>query len=102
MRQNFFQYKLTNSFIKKYNNYDRSIQDLIDKGLRSIYNYIEKGQAPYGLRIKHLGKNIFEARVNIHLRIAYLKSKEITKFFCLGNHDDIKHCLKNLRQLLRN
>ena len=62
-----------------------------------ILKYIKTGQAAYGLRIKKLHKRIYESRINIHLRIAYFKGKEIVKFFCLGDHDDIKHCLKNLK-----
>ncbi len=71
----------------------RNITLTLDK----IKEYVETNQVSYGLRIKRLSQRIYEARINIHLRISYFRDKDIVKFFCLGNHDDIKRCLKNLR-----
>jgi len=85
------------SFIDKFDAYQKEEQEAITATLDKIRVYIETNQAPYGLRIKRLCNRIYEARINIHLRIAYFKDKDIVKFFCLGNHDDIKRCLKNVK-----
>ncbi len=93
-------YRRTNRFLKSYKHYGPEIQKRVDETLESIHKYLETGKAVYGLRVKCLRGEIYESRVNIHIRIAYYKGKDIIKFFCLGKHDDIQTCLKNLKQLL--
>ena len=90
-------YIVFRSFIEKFDAYQKQEQEAITATLDKVREYIDTNQAPYGLRIKRLSNRIYEARINIHLRIAYFRDRDIVKFFCLGNHDDIKRCLKNLR-----
>jgi len=90
-------YIVLRSFIKKFDSYRKPDQELIASTIEEIKEYLETNQAPYGLRIKKLSLRIYEARINIHLRIAYFREKDVVKFFCLGNHEDIKRCLKTLR-----
>ncbi|MCK5708272.1 MAG: hypothetical protein KAI43_11515 [Candidatus Aureabacteria bacterium] len=94
-------YILLKSFVKKFDFYKRPEQEAIISKIEDIKNYLENNKAPYGLRIKKLSSKIFEARINIHLRIAFFRDKGVVKLFCLGNHDDIKRCLKRLKQLLK-
>ena len=89
------------AFLEKFESYSKSEQDTIHKTVEEILKYLKTGHAPYGLRIKKLHRRIYEARINIHLRIAYFRKEGKVKFFCLGNHDDIAHCLKILRKLLK-
>ena len=84
------------SFIKKFDGYGKKDQEMITHSLEEIKNYLEINNAVYGLRVKRLSLKIYEARINIHLRIAYFREKDVVKFFCLGNHDDIQHCLKTI------
>ncbi len=93
-------YRRTNSFLRSYKRYCPETQQCIDGTLEAVYEYLETGRAAYGLRIKSLGKRIYEARVDIHIRVAYYKGKDIIKFFCLGNHDNIQTCLKNLMEIV--
>lgn len=90
-------YVVLRSFIQKFDAYRREEQEIITATLNKIKEYVETNHTSYGLRIKRLSQRIYEARINIHLRIAYFKDKDMVKFFCLGNHDDVKRCLKNLR-----
>ena len=90
-------YIVFRSFIEKFDAYQKQEQEAITATLDKVREYIDTNQAPYGLRIKRLSNRIYEARINIHLRMAYFRDRDIVKFFCLGNHDDIKRCLKNLR-----
>jgi len=90
-------YIVFRSFVEKFDAYQKQEQEAITATLDKVREYIDTGQAPYGLRIKRLSNRIYEARINIHLRIAYFRDRDIVKFFCLGNHDDIKRCLKNFR-----
>ncbi len=91
-------YIVLHSFEKKFDSYSRQEQEIITSTIEKIKDYLETNQASYGLRIKKLSPKIYEGRINIHLRIAYFREKDVVKFFCLGNHDDIRFCLKTLRQ----
>ena len=94
-------YSILRSFGKKFDSYIKEDQEKITKTLEDILTYLEINKAPHGLRIKKLSSKIYEARIDIHLRIAYFREKDIVKFFCLGNHDDIKFCLKILKKRLK-
>jgi hypothetical protein len=87
------------SVIKKFDTYRTAEQEIISLTIEKIKDYVETRQASYGLRIKRLSSHIYEGRINIHLRIAYFHQKDEVKLFCLGNHDEIRRCLKNLKQL---
>lgn len=84
-------------FVKKFDSYQRQEQESITSTIEQIKEYLETKRASSGLRIKRLSEKIYEARINIHLRIAYFREKDVVKFFCLGNHEDIHRCLKNLK-----
>jgi mRNA-degrading endonuclease YafQ of YafQ-DinJ toxin-antitoxin module len=86
-------------FEKQFDRYARPEQELINDTLQAVITYLETKKATYGLRIKKLSAKIYEARINIKLRIAYFKHKDTVKFFCLGNHDDIARCLKRLKSI---
>ncbi len=87
-------------FIKKFKSYQMPEQETINSTIDAAKTYLETGRASYGLRIKKLSSKIYEARIDIRLRLAYFKEKDETIFFCLGNHDDIARCLKHLRSIL--
>jgi Txe/YoeB family toxin of Txe-Axe toxin-antitoxin module len=90
-------YSALRPFIKKFDSYSQYEQKNIVAAIESIKEYLEKDQAPYGLRIKRLSNGIYEARVNIHIRIVYFRDNDIVKFCCLGSHDDIKDFLKRVK-----
>jgi len=90
-------YIVLRSFIKKFDSYHKQEQEIISYTIEKTKEYLETNQAAYGLRLKKLSRKIYEARINIHLRIAYFREKDTVKFFCLGNHDDIKRCLKTFK-----
>lgn len=90
-------YIVLRTFIKKFDSYHQQEQEIINRTLVDIKQYLETSQASYGLRIKKLSEKIYEGRINIHLRIAFFRDKDRVKFFCLGSHDDIRRCLKSFR-----
>ena len=90
-------YIVLRSFIKKFDSYHKQEQEIINHTIKDIKQYLETNQASHGLRIKKLFEKIYEGRINIHLRIAFFRDKDMVKFFCLGNHDDIRRCLKSFR-----
>ena len=94
-------YRRTHAILRQYENYAPQVQERIEQTLFQIRDYVEQGQAPYGLRIKSLGRNLYEARIDIRLRIVFFKGKEIIKFICVGNHEDVRICFRNLKDLLK-
>jgi mRNA-degrading endonuclease YafQ of YafQ-DinJ toxin-antitoxin module len=89
-------YILLKSFLKGFDSYQQIEQELILDTIEKIKDYLENNNASFGLRIKRLSTRIYEARINIYLRIVYFREKDIVKFVCLGSHDDIKRFLKNI------
>ncbi len=90
-------YIVLRSFVKKFDSYHRQEQGIINRTIEDIKQYLETNQASYGLRIRKLSEKIYEGRISIHIRIAFFRDKDVVKFFCLGNHDDIRRCLKSFR-----
>lgn len=89
-------YILLKSLLREFDSCQSAEQESILDTIEQIKDYLETNNAPFGLRIKRLSTRIYEARVNIHLRIVYFREKDIVKFICLGSHDDIKRFLKNM------
>jgi len=90
-------YIVLRSFIKKFDSYHKQEQEVINRAIEDIKQYLETSQASHGLRIKKLSEKIYEGRINIHLRIAFFRDKNMVKLFCLGSHDDIRRCLKSFK-----
>ena len=93
-------YVALRSFLKKFDSYSAQEQGIITQTVDEIKRYIETNRAPYGLRIKRLASWLYEGRIGLHLRIAYYRDREMVKFFCVGNHDDIRRCLKQIGRSL--
>jgi hypothetical protein len=85
------------AFVKKFDSFSAKEQASILATIEDTLTFFRRREVPHGLRIKKLSTNIYEARINIHLRIAFFADKDVLKFFCLGNHDDIKRMLKTLK-----
>lgn len=73
-------YLTLRSFVRKFDDYNKSEQEQITETIKKIKDYLESHQSAYGLRIKQLSPRIYEGRINIHLRIAYFREKEVVKF----------------------
>lgn len=89
-----FHYK--KEFIKQFDAYSRQAQELILESDRQIKGYIRGQNAPYGLRIKNIGKNVFEARVNKQIRIVWVKQEDMITFAIIGSHDEVRRFIKRL------
>lgn len=92
-------YIVLSHFVRKFDDYSKPEQEIINNTLEAIKTYYATSNAPYGLRIKRLYPNIYEARIDVHFRIAFYRQRDTVKFFCLGNHEDIARCLKRLKSI---
>ena len=87
-------------FRKEYDRLSLNEQQLVSKAADAVIDTLSGKQMSYGLRIKKLTERrvykIFEARVNINLRILWTQTDDDVVFSLLGNHDDVQRFLKNL------
>lgn len=83
-------------YLKCFDTYPYSIQQLILETDQQIKVYLERKTAPCGLRIKKIGPNSFEARVSDKIRIVWVKKEDIVFFALLGTHDEIRRFIKHL------
>jgi hypothetical protein len=50
-----------------------------------------------GVDTRRLGKNLFECRAGIHLRLLFESGPNVITFVFSGNHDEVEAYLKNSR-----
>jgi hypothetical protein len=83
-------------FLRQFDLYPASLQQLVLDADIQIKSYLEKRTAPYGLRIKKIGPNTFEARVTDKIRIVWVEKEEVVYFALLGTHDEVMRFIKNI------
>lgn len=89
-----FYYK--KEFIKRFSAYPISLQELILEADQQIKAYLENQVAPYGLRIKKVGPNTFEARATDKIRIVWVRKEDVAYFVLLGTHDEVNRFIRNI------
>ena len=84
------------AYLKSFDKLDRPEQELALKTDRLIKEYLLTSKAPFGLRLKHLRRDIYEGRLNDRLRIIWVKDSDEITFALLGNHEEVRRFLKNI------
>lgn len=82
------------NYLKGFDKLSRAEQELVLKMDILIKKYLEINTVSFGLRVKHLGKNIFEGRVNDRVRIIWVREKDEVTFALLGNHEEVRRFIK--------
>ena len=82
-------------FEHAYRRLSESDQRLVDEALRHFGDYLQTGQAPLGLGIKHLGSRTYEFRASLGLRVVYVAAGETIYLALLGSHDEVQRYLKH-------
>jgi hypothetical protein len=81
-------------FLRAYHRLSEADQGLVDSALKHFQHYLQTGQAPVGLGIKHVGARTYELRVNLALRIVYVIEGNSAALYLLGNHDEVRRFLR--------
>ena len=81
-------------FLCAYHRLSDADQGLVDSALRHFQDYLQTGQAPVGLGIKHVGGRTYELRVNLALRIVYVIEGHEVALSLLGHHDEVRRFLR--------
>ncbi len=82
----------------------RSLQRRTDDELKSVASAMQAAAASFGrphlhagIDIRRLGRNHFECRVGIDLRLVFRSERDALVFVLAGNHDEVQTYLKNAR-----
>lgn len=81
-------------FRSSYRKLDRVRQEMTDKALRQLQEYLGSGLAPIGLGLKKLGPGVFEIRVGLSLRIVLVEDESRIILDLLGTHDEVRRYLR--------
>jgi mRNA-degrading endonuclease YafQ of YafQ-DinJ toxin-antitoxin module len=84
--------------------FGRSLRRRTDDELKSVANAMQSAAATFGrphlhtgIDIRRLGRNHFECRVGIDLRLVFRSERDALVFVLAGNHDEVQAYLKNTR-----
>lgn len=83
------------SYLRAFDDAEFPLQRLIVQTDKEIKDYLETGRASFGLRIKKIGRSIFEGRVSDKVRIVWVREKELVSFMIVGNHTEVQSFLRN-------
>jgi mRNA-degrading endonuclease YafQ of YafQ-DinJ toxin-antitoxin module len=79
-----------------------SLRRRTDDELKSVATSMQSAAANFGrphlhtgIDIRRLGRNHFECRVGINLRLVFKREREALAFVLAGNHDDVRAYLKS-------
>jgi mRNA-degrading endonuclease RelE of RelBE toxin-antitoxin system len=82
--------------------FERSLKKLssrekeeLTSSLEEFNAFLETGKASFGFRLKKIGDEKYEFRVNIKLRVILKVEGNDFYLVLVGNHDDVKRYLKN-------
>lgn len=70
-----------------------AVRDIVKEIIRFVNRELN---VSYGLRVKKLTTTLFEARIDIHLRLLFELKKAHLVFILVGNHDQVKKYLSSL------
>ena len=87
-------------FLNAFESLPNDDKDLVREAVREVRAYYETNKGSYGLRIKKLYEGVsgkvFEARLNLSIRLIWVEHKGLVAFALLGSHDEVRRYLRNL------
>lgn len=89
--------KILPSFEKSIRHLSAIDKNKIKNALEKFNKFLFSGVLTKGMGLRKLGKNIYEIRVDIRLRVIITIEKDTIYFVLAGNHGDIKEYLKTYR-----
>jgi mRNA-degrading endonuclease RelE of RelBE toxin-antitoxin system len=69
-------------------------KDELSSSLNEFNNFLETGKAAFGFRLKKIGDEKYEFRVNIRLRVIVKTENNDFYLVLVGSHDDVRRYLK--------
>ena len=87
-----FEYKP--SFDKTFKKLEEVQKKQVRKAIFSLIDFFDTGKKTTGLGLKNLRKEFWEIRCSRNIRMLFKFERDMISFIIVGNHNDIKNCLK--------
>ena len=84
----------TARFRRAYRRLQSQDQELVDRSLLQLADYLRTGHASVGLGVRKLGDGVFEVRAGLALRVVYEDEGRKVALALLGGHDDVRRFLR--------
>lgn len=91
------QYQITSSFEKTLSTLDDKRKQRVKDAVKKTVVFFETGYKPKGLGIKKLRSNYWEIRAGMKDRIIFKLSDDLVQWIIVGNHEEIKRYLKQVK-----
>ena len=89
------QYESKSSFDRVFKKLSPKDKEEVITAIETLIDVMERKTTPsQGLGMKRIGKNYWEVRVGLELRILCEVSDKLILFF-VGNHDEVKRFIRN-------
>ena len=90
-------YAYKNSFDRAFKKLTRTEQLSVESSLNTLIDFFErKTSQPVGLGLKPIGKNYWEIRSGLKIRILFQIEKDLATFYFVGNHDQLRRFMQEL------
>ena len=83
------------AFLRVFDKLDPPVKRGVKAVTGKVIDFYQTGSASAGLGIKHLRRDLWEARSGLKIRAVYSLSKSEIRFLVAGTHDDVKRFLKH-------
>jgi hypothetical protein len=84
----------TRHSLKQFDRFPPNEQLRILQTDEQVKTYLLIGKASYGLRIKHLGRHTYEARVSDRVRMVWVWEGAMVTFALVGSHDEVRRFIR--------
>jgi len=91
------QYEPLPSFGRSLKKLPEDDRDKAKEAIFTLMDFFETGKKPHGLGLKKLGKNLWEIRVDIRNRVAFILENDLVKWGFVGDHNQIRQFIKTFK-----
>ena len=89
-------YAYRKSFDRAFRKLTAAEQLQAESSLSRLFDFLErKSSLMSGLGLKPIGKNYWEIRAGIKIRILFEMEKDLITFYFAGNHDEIRKFIRS-------
>ncbi len=89
-------YAFKNSFDRAFKKLSHADQLLVDSSLSNLMGFFDRKMTqPIGLGLKRIGKNYWEIRAGLRIRVLFEMEEDRVTFYFVGNHDQIRRFVRS-------
>lgn len=85
------------SFERSLRKMPEDVKKKVKEAIFALMDFFETGKKSHGLGLKKLGKNLWEIRVDIQIRVIFLLENDIVKWGFVGDHNQIRQFIRSFK-----